>query len=198
MSELRPQPPLRPADRTILGTTIVRYGLAIYHLANKLVAVIPSHSVRNAILRHIFRVELGRGSTLYGGFEIRSPWKLTIGSGTVIGHRASLDARRGLTIGKNVNVSSEVMIWTLQHDHRSSEFRSIGSPVKIGDYAWIGPRAIILPGVTIGEGAVVAAGAVVTTDVPAYVIVGGVPASRIAERVRNQTYSPAEFIVPWI
>jgi acetyltransferase-like isoleucine patch superfamily enzyme len=49
-------------------------------------------------------------------------------------------------------------------------------PTVIGDDAWIGAQAIILAGVAIGEGAIVAAGAVVTKDVPAYAIVGGVPA----------------------
>ncbi len=39
----------------------------------------------------------------------------------------------------------------------------------------------ITPGVTIGENSVVAAGAVVTKDVPANVIVGGVPAKVIKE-----------------
>ena len=39
-----------------------------------------------------------------------------------------------------------------------------------------GSNSTILQGVTIGDNAVVAAGAVVTKDVPADVIVGGVPA----------------------
>jgi acetyltransferase-like isoleucine patch superfamily enzyme len=45
-----------------------------------------------------------------------------------------------------------------------------------------------LPGVTIGDGAVVAAGAVVTKDVPARMIVGGVPAKEIAPR-KLETYA---------
>lgn len=53
------------------------------------------------------------------------------------------------------------------------------APIVIKDKAWIATRVIILPGVTIGEGAVVGVGAVVANDVPAFAIVGGVPAKVI-------------------
>ncbi len=49
-------------------------------------------------------------------------------------------------------------------------------PVIINDDVWVGTGTVILKGVTIGRGAIVAAGAVVTEDVPAYGIVGGLPA----------------------
>jgi acetyltransferase-like isoleucine patch superfamily enzyme len=115
-----------------------------------------------------------------------------IGEGSIVGHRAILDGRLGITIGKNVNISTGVWIWTVQHDHQDPYFRDVGGPVKIGDNAWISCRAILLPGVTIGEGAVVAAGAVVTQDVDEYTVVGGVPAKKIGERCRDIKYSLAD------
>lgn len=58
--------------------------------------------------------------------------------------------------------------------------------VSIGNDVWVGSRAMILGGVSIGDGAVVAAGAVVTKDVPAYAIVGGVPAKIIKHRFSKE------------
>jgi acetyltransferase-like isoleucine patch superfamily enzyme len=55
-------------------------------------------------------------------------------------------------------------------------------PVVIGNDVWIGANVIILPGVEIKDGAVIAAGAVVTRNVPAYAIVGGVPAKILKYR----------------
>lgn len=54
--------------------------------------------------------------------------------------------------------------------------------IIVDDDVWIGYGATIMSGVHIGQGAVVAAGAVVTKDVPAYAIVGGVPAKVIKYR----------------
>ncbi|WP_275511667.1 acyltransferase [Bradyrhizobium yuanmingense] len=54
-------------------------------------------------------------------------------------------------------------------------------PVRIEDDAWVGAGSFILRGVTIGRGAIVGAGAVVTSDVPAYCIAAGNPATIVRE-----------------
>lgn len=156
-------------------------------LAGKL----PSHLARLAALRAC-GAQLGAGCVIAHGFQVRGADKLSIGANSSIGEDAVLDARGGLTIGDRVNFSSQVHIWTAQHDWESTNFAYQKAPVTIGDYVWIGPRVTILPGAVIGEGAVVAAGAVVRGEIPSYSLVGGVPAKVIGQRPRNLDYSPAD------
>lgn len=148
---------------------------------------IPSHVIRNFFYRCL-GLRLGKAAVIYGGAEVRRPGWIEIGAGSIIGHRAILDGRLGIRIGANVNLSTGVWIWTVQHDHRDPWFGDQGGAVEIGDHAWVSCRAVILPGVRIGTGAVVAAGAVVTKDVEPYSIVGGVPAKKIGDRGKDLRY----------
>ncbi len=156
------------------------------------VGMIPCFWLRNLIYHYVFRVRTEKNVVLHYGAEIRSHALLSIGEGTIIGGKALLDARNGITIGKNVNFSKNVTIYTEQHDHRDPYFRCETQqkrPVIIGDRVWVGPNVLILHSVTIGEGAVVAGGAVVTKDVPPYAIVAGVPAKVIGERNHDLQYT---------
>ena len=56
----------------------------------------------------------------------------------------------------------------------------------VGHDVWIGARVFVRDGVRIGNGAIIAAGAVVTKDVPAYAIIGGVPAKVIRFRFHDE------------
>ncbi len=69
--------------------------------------------------------------------------------------------------------------------------------VVIGNDVWIGRNAAIMEGVTIGDGAVVAAGALVTKDVPAFAIVGGVPAKIIKYRFDDQIIANLKAMSWW-
>ncbi len=136
---------------------------------------------------------IGKDVVLHFKTEIRTPHKLHIGKGTIIGDNALLDARCGLVMGENVNLSSNVSIYTLHHDHRDPQFRCPDPTqrrmdVRIEDRAWLGSNIVVLPGVTIGEGAVCCAGCVVTKDVPPYTVVAGIPAKKVSERPQTLSY----------
>jgi acetyltransferase-like isoleucine patch superfamily enzyme len=157
-----------------------------------LVSRIHSHHIRDFIYKDIMGVKMAKTVTIYSCVEFRDPFKITIGEGSSIGDNVILDGRNEINIGKSVNFSSNVSIWTEQHDHRDPYFRcetQSKSPVIIGDRCWLGPNSIILHSVKIGEGAVVAAGAVVTKDVPPFCIVGGIPAHVIGTRNKDLRYN---------
>ena len=161
---------------------------SVVQLALTLLAYVPSHTFRKAGLR-LSGARIGPKCLIYRGLCTFAPWRLTIGRGSIVGDHAILDARGGLIIGDNVNLSTNVAIWTGQHDYQSPVFAYVTAPVHIGNYVWLSFRTTILPGVTVGEGAVVAAGAVVTKDVPPYTIVAGIPARVIGARNRDLRYN---------
>ncbi len=74
--------------------------------------------------------------------------------------------------------------YDLFKDDNGNRLKKYG--VKIGHDVWIGERAVINNRVEIGNGAIVAAGSVVTKSVPAYAIVGGVPAKIIGWRFSQE------------
>jgi acetyltransferase-like isoleucine patch superfamily enzyme len=93
-----------------------------------------------------------------------------------------------VVIGNYVLIASHVSF--VGGDHRIDV---VGSPmfesgrdtlgqVTIEDDVWIGHGAVIMHNVSLGCGCVVGAGAVVTESVPAFAIVGGVPATILRYR----------------
>jgi acetyltransferase-like isoleucine patch superfamily enzyme len=123
------------------------------------------------------------GHCILGGtfriFENSSAWVnpgavLKLGSGYV-NSGLCLSVFSSVSIGQDVAIGENVSIRDADN-HRLADRAADSAPIQIGNRVWIGMNATILKGVRIGDGAVVAAGAVVTRDVPAAMLVAGVPA----------------------
>ena len=110
-----------------------------------------------------------------------------IGNNSGIGIRCEVNGP--ITIGNDVMMGPEVVIYTTTHAHDRTDITMIEqgfeevNPVTIGNDVWIGRRAMIMPGVNIGNGCIIGAGAVVTKNVPDYCIIGGVPAKILKRRI---------------
>jgi acetyltransferase-like isoleucine patch superfamily enzyme len=162
--------------------------LALLDWAPALLTNVPSHWIRLAGYRAL-GAKIGEHTSIHRGCQFYQLCQLEIADNTVVNQQVVLDARSGLTIGRNVSISEQVIIYTLHHDLDDPGFATTGAPLTVEDHVFIGARAIILPGVHLGQGAAVAAGAVVTKDVPPYTVVGGIPAKTIRERSRDLRYN---------
>jgi acetyltransferase-like isoleucine patch superfamily enzyme len=107
-----------------------------------------------------------------------------------IHYNAFLDAGGGLTIGKNIVISTDVIILT--HDYSyTTGLISINKkpptdicvlmPVFIGDNCFIGARVTILPGAKIGSNVIIGAGSVVKGMIPDNSVIFGNPAKVVAQ-----------------
>lgn len=112
---------------------------------------------------------------------------IKIGNNVSINQGSFIIANGCILIGDDCRIGEYVSIRDNDHRWGKSELvREQGfvvSNVKIGNDVWIGRGAVILKGVTIGNGAVIAAGAVVTKSVKEYIVVAGIPAKKILDRV---------------
>lgn len=105
---------------------------------------------------------------------------ITVGKNVFINSGCHFQDQGGISIGDGTLIGHNVVLATLNHGISPDERHDLfPAPIHIGKNVWIGANATVLPGVTIGDNAVIAAGAVVTKDVPANVVVGGIPAKGI-------------------
>lgn len=125
---------------------------------------------------------VGEGFGLFPPFYTDFGKNITIGKNVFINAGCKFQDQGGIVIEDGALIGHNVVLATLNHDMDPAKRQQLHpAPIHIGKGVWIGASATVTSGVTIGDNAVVAAGAVVTRDVPAGVIVGGVPARYIKD-----------------
>lgn len=175
-----------------LGNSMSKPVKCIYYavtlFGNVVINKIPSRHIRKWFYQ-LLGVKIGKNAGICRRTEVLYPKGLKIANNVAVGWYAELDARGGITIDHDTNISSHVIMITGSHDIDDKDFTADFKPIHIGHHCWLGTGAMILQGVTVGDGAVVAAGAVVTKDVPPYTVVGGVPAKVIRNRTEELEYT---------
>lgn len=171
------------------GWLSLAYEVSISHWTH------PNLTRRRVQLLRPYFAAFGTKSTISFQTRILEPGKISIGQRSGLPNWSVIDGRGGLEIGDDCMLGFENIILTSTHRSESVTLpmRDQGmysAPVKIGNDVWTGCRVVIVPGVTIGDHAIIGAGSVVTNDVPAWAIVGGVPARFIRDRRHRAEGSP--------
>ena len=149
---------------------------------------LPHHLVCARVLRRLWARSIankeGKNINIEKGAHFTPD--LVIGDNSGLGINAEMNGP--ITIGKDVMMGPEVIVYTSSYAHSRTDISMMKQgfeeprPVTIGNDVWIGRRAMIMPGVTIGDGCFIAAGAVVTRSTLPYTIIAGVPAKVVKNR----------------
>ncbi|UII26352.1 sugar O-acetyltransferase [Fulvivirga maritima] len=133
-------------------------------------------------LSEIIGQPVDESTTLFTPFHTNFGRHISLGKNVFINHECSFLDLGCITIEDDVMIGPRVNLTSENHGVELSK-RKMMMPARvvIKRNVWIGAGVTILPGVTVGENSVVAAGAVVSKDVPANVVVAGVPAKVIKE-----------------
>lgn len=171
---------------------VVVYAFKSY-FCNEIVCRIPSHKIRLFLYRKFLGVRIGKDSSIGLHSVLIHPTGITVGDNCAIGQYVYLDGRGGLKIGNNVNISTRTTIFTGTHNQNSPMWEYQTKLTTIDDHSWIAGCSVLLPGVNIGKGAVVASGSVVVKDVMPFEVVGGNPAKKISQRIKQIDYLTCYF-----
>lgn len=133
------------------------------------------------------KITLHNNTRLKHDIIIQGSGEFTLGENSYVSSYSVIGVNERITIGANVMIANSVSIRDTDHNFSGNQTNMINQgivtrPIVIEDNVWIGHGVVITKGVTIKTGSVIAANAVVTKDVPANVIVGGVPARILKER----------------
>lgn len=133
-----------------------------------------------ALLSELFGREVSPTLRVFPPFYTDFGKNIHVGDNVFINACCHFQDHGGVFIGDGCQIGHNVVFATLNHDVRPEHRASTRpAPIVLGKNVWVGSNSTILQGVTIGDNSIVAAGAVVNRDVPADVIVGGVPAKII-------------------
>ena len=143
-------------------------------------------------LAQIWRTFFAKRIIRYCGKNVNIEKKASFTPGLSIGDNSGVgimcEVNGLVTIGKNVMMGPEVVIYSSSHKYDRIDIpmceQGFDDPkeVVIEDDVWLGRRVIIMPGVHIGKGSIIGAGAVVTKDIPEYSVAVGVPAKVVKSR----------------
>lgn len=177
---------------------LVFVGSGVSLLCKSRLTVGRGSTLQDGVLIDALTVEgvlIGKGVNIGPHTRIQGSGVISnLGRGLVIGDQSGIGAFSfigcggGVRIGSNVIMGQYISFHPETHVFASTKelIRKQGTTragIHIGDDCWVGAKVTFLDGARVGSGVVVAAGSVVRGEFPDNVIIGGVPARILKQRI---------------
>ena len=156
----------------------------IWHYVNGLFfksGLFPYYGIKVIMLR-LFGARIGKGVLIKPYVNIKYPWFLEVGDHVWIGEQVWIDNLDLVKIGSHVCISQGAYLLTGNHDYKKAAFDLIVKPITVEDGVWIGAKSVVCPGVLCKTHSILSVGSILSSDMEAYGIYRGNPASKIADR----------------
>lgn len=173
-------------------TSIIRL---LWYFTNSLVfqsSLFPVNTLKTRLLR-LFGAIVGTGVVIKPGVNIKYPWRLCIGDHVWIGENAWIDNLANVQIGNHVCISQGAMLLTGSHNYKARAFDLIVNDIVLEEGVWIGAQAVVCPGVRCLSHSVLSVSSVATSDLSAYEIYQGNPATSKRKRCKQADKSILDF-----
>lgn len=157
------------------------------------------------LLRHYYKVKVGKNVKITNGFRIHGWGKIYIGDNTIFGSKVVLgttNVNAIIDIGKNCFINGSIfysaesikigdhcilsdceLMDTSSHGiaptRRNDPAAIKISKIIVENNVWIGSKVMVLPGAKIGKNSIIGVSSVVTKDIESNVFAAGIPAKKI-------------------
>lgn len=114
--------------------------------------------------------------------------RLKLGNNIYIAKGSWINAIGGIEFEDEVVLAPYVVMSSNNHGFKDGSVQRGGAhpaPIKVGFGTWIAAHSVIAAGVVVGKGNLVAANSVVTKSTADNMVVAGVPAKEIKQRIDN-------------
>lgn len=144
-------------------------------------------AIRYILFKSIVK-KCGNNVSIHPNVFILNPGNLSVGDNVSIHPMCYIEALGGIELGNNISIAHGATLMSTGHninrlDVPINDQGVFKKKLIINDNVWIGAKSTLLAGIVIESGSVVGAGALVNKNIKRNMVVGGVPAKELKERV---------------
>lgn len=134
------------------------------------------------LLLMVFGARVHRDARVYASVHIWAPWNLRMGARSILADNVDCYNVDMVSLEDDAIVSQYSYLCTAGHNIDDPACPLITAPIILKRWSWVAAKTIVGMGVTVEEGGVVGMGAFAIKSVPAWTVVGGVPARETRRR----------------